>query len=88
MSKLYNDIPKLKWNLKIIEQYNNFKQLGAEEEIKFLKDKVENLLNIKDIPKLIEEFNYCAKMVNMFFEQIDPEFKRYAYKEEVNKDEF
>lgn len=88
MSKLYNDIPKLKWTLKIIEQYNNFKQLGAEEEIKFLKDKVDNLLNIKDIPKLIEEFTYCAKMVNMFFEQIDPEFKRYAYKEEVNKDEF
>jgi len=84
--KLYNDIPKLKWELKIIEQYNNFKQLGAEEDIKFLKDKVYNLLNIKDIPKLIEEFTYCVKMVNMFFNEIDPEFKRYSYKEEVNKD--
>jgi len=63
-------------NLKIIEQYNNFMQLNATEDILFLKQKVENLYNIKNNEELIEEFKNCANMVNSFYDQIDPEFKK------------
>jgi hypothetical protein len=87
MSKLHNDIPRMIRSLKIIEQYNNFKQLGANEEIEFLKIKVNNLLNIKDTQELIKEFTWCAKMTNMFIDEIDPEFKRYFHQEEKKKEE-
>jgi len=76
MSKLHNDIRRMIRNLKIIEQYNNFMQLNATEDILFLKQKVENLYNIKNNEELIEEFKNCANMVNSFYDQIDPEFKK------------
>ena len=82
MSKLYNDIRRMLRNLNVIEQYNNFVQLGATEDILFLKEKVNNLYNIKETDKLIEEFQYCAKMVNMFYDQIDYEFKKKMIEEE------
>jgi hypothetical protein len=85
-NKLYRDIPRMVRNMKIIEQYNNFKQLGAEEDIQFLKDKIDNLLNIKDIPELIKEFTWCAKMTNMYIDEIDPEFKKFILAEERRRE--
>lgn len=86
-NKLYRDIPRMVRNMKIIEQYNNFKQLGAEEDIKFLKDKIDNLLNIKDITELIKEFTWCAKMSNMYIDEIDPEFKKFILAEERKRED-
>ena len=82
MGKLHNDIPKLLKIVKIIEQYNNFKQLGAEEDIEFLKEKIINLYNIKDTLELIKNFSWCVKVTNMFYDEIDTEFKKSCLAEE------
>jgi hypothetical protein len=74
--KLYKDIPRLYLYLKVIEQYNNFQLLGANEEIKFIKEKIDNLYKITDVQKIIEDFKWCANMVQMFYDEIDPEFKK------------
>jgi hypothetical protein len=89
-NKIYRDIPRLIRNMKIIEQYNNFHQLGAEEDIKFLREKIDNLLIIKNTTELIKDFMWCAKMTNMYIDEIDPEFKSQILKEERKKelDEF
>ena len=85
MSKLFKDVSKMLYNLTVIQQYNNFRQLGAEEDIEYLKNKVNNLYNIKDSVKLVEEFTWCAKMVNSYYESIDSDFKRHCLREERNK---
>lgn len=51
--KLFKDIPRMIRNLNIIEQYNNFRQLDAAEDILYLREKVNNLYNIKDTQELI-----------------------------------
>ena len=84
--KIYKDINVMIRNLRVIEQYNNFRQLDASEDIFFLKEKVNNLLAIKDNQKLIEEFNWCCKMVNMYYLEIEPEFKQQILKEERKKE--
>lgn len=83
--KLYKDIPRMKTMLRIIEQYNNFKQLGGTEEIIYLRERVDKLLEIKDTQKLIEEFTWCAKMLNMFYDEIEPDFKSHVL-EEIQKE--
>jgi len=85
MSKLHNDIRRMKRMINVINQYNNFTQLGAKEEIDYLNKKIENLLNIKDTQKLIEEFKWCTKMCNMFYDEIDTEFKKQILKEETEE---
>lgn len=82
MSKLYNDIKRMLRYINIIEQYNNFVQLNANTDILFLKEKVNNLYNIKDTDELISEFKYCSNMVNMFYQQIDSDFKKKIIEEE------
>lgn len=74
MSKLFNDVKKMKFQIIVLEQYNNFKQLGIEEEIKFIKEKIDNLYNIKDTNKLIEDFKHCAKMINPLYLLVEPKF--------------
>jgi hypothetical protein len=76
--------------LKIIEQYNNFKQLGATEEIEYLKNKVYNLVNIKNSEELLQDFTWCANTINMFYDQIDSDFKQHYTTEEKKRleDEF
>lgn len=86
MSKLHKDINKMILNLKIIEQYNNFRQLGAIEDITYLREKINNLFNIKNTQELIEQFNWCADMINMYYNEIDPEFKKYILKEMTKED--
>ena len=90
MSKLYKDIPRMIRSLNIIEQYNNFRQLGAQEDIDYLRDRVNNLVNIKDLTELIKEFTWCAKMSNMYLDEIDPDFKAFYLAEErrIEKEEF
>ena len=83
MSKLYNDIKRMLRYINIIEQYNNFMQLGASEDILFLKEKVNNLYNIKDSNELVNEFKYCADMVNNFYDGIDTDFKKKILEEEA-----
>lgn len=85
--KLYKDIPRMIRMLNIISQYNNYRQLGAAEDITFLEDKTNNLYNIKDASELIKEFNYCVKMITMYFNEIDPEFKKHILKEELKEEE-
>lgn len=85
--KLFKDIPRMFRDLNIIKQYNNFKQLGANEDIEYLRDKIYKLYEIKDSNKLIEEFQWCANMINMYLNEIDPEFKQYILKEERKREQ-
>ena len=82
MSKLFNDILRMKRIIKVLEQYNNFKQLKLEDDIEYLKKRLDELYNIKDSSKLIESFNWCTKMLNTYYEQVDIEFKKIFLKEE------
>ena len=77
--KLYKDIPKMKNYIHIIEQYNNYMLMGANDDIEYIKQKIENLINIKDSQLLIEEFNWCSKIVNSYYNVIDPSFKKFHY---------
>jgi hypothetical protein len=74
--KLYKDIPRMIFMIQVIEQYNNQLQLGAEEDIVWLKEKVNNLLTIKDTNKLIADFIECVDIVNKYYDAIDPEWKK------------
>jgi hypothetical protein len=87
MSKLFKDVPKMIKNLQIIEQYNNFHNFGSNEDVDYLRKKVNNLYNIKDTDELVKEFMWCAKMINMYIDEIDPEFKRFFIKEERKREE-
>lgn len=59
MARLFKEIPRLLYNLKIIEYYNNFSQMGLKDEIDSLKIKVNNLYNLKDnVDELI--MNYTS----------------------------
>jgi hypothetical protein len=87
MSKLFKDVSKMLYNLNVIQQYSNFRQLGDEEDIIYLRDKVNNLYNIKDSVKLVEEFTWCAKMVNSYYAAIDSEFKHHCLQEEIKRTE-
>ena len=86
MSKLFKDIPRMIKNLQMIEQYNNFHNFGSNEDVDYLRKKVDNLHNIKNTDELIKEFMWCAKMINMYIDEIDPEFKRFFIKEEREKE--
>jgi hypothetical protein len=86
MNKLYKDIPRMRKNLKVIEQYNNFRQLGAEEDINYLNQKINNLLEIKDTQNLIKEFTWCCKMINIYYDEIEPEFKKQILQEEIKRE--
>jgi hypothetical protein len=77
----------MKRMINIINQYNNFKQLGAKEEIDYLKEKIDNLNNIKDTQELIKEFKWCADMCNTFYNEIDYDFKKHIISEEIKKEE-
>ena len=85
MSKLINDIHKMLGYIKIIQQYNFFSQLGNEEDIDYLRDKVDNLYYIDDTDKLIKDFEWCADMVNQLYNEVDPEFKKKLLKEEQDQ---
>lgn len=85
MSKLFNDILRMKRIIKVLEQYNNFKQLNLEDDIEYLKKRLDELYNIKDSSKLIESFNWCTKMLNTYYDQVDTEFKKIFLKEEIEK---
>ena len=73
--KLYKDIPRMMYMIEVVEQYNNQMRLGAEEDISWLKEKVNDILIITDINKLITEFMECADIVNKYYDAIDPEWK-------------
>jgi hypothetical protein len=74
--KLYKDIPRMIFMIQVIEQYNNQLQLGAEDDIVWLKYKTNNLLTIKDTDKLIMDFIECVDIVNKYYNAIDPEWKK------------
>ena len=77
-----NEIARMMRAVAIIKQYNNFRQLGAEEDIDFLKEKLEKLIASKDPKEIQKEFMWCAKMINMYWNEIEPEFKQQIAKEE------
>ena len=87
MSKLHKDIPRMVRSLNIIEQYNNFRQLGAKEDIDYLKKRVSELYEIKDTSVLVESFIWCAKMTNMYLDEIEPDFKTFYLKEEREREQ-
>ena len=74
--KLYKDIPRMIFMIQVIEQYNNQLQLGAEDDIVWLKEKTNTLLTIKDTNKLILDFIECANLVNKYYDAIDLEWKK------------
>jgi len=81
-NRIYNEINRMKYNMKVIEQYNNFSLMGANDEIKYLKERIDKLLDIKDTQELIEEFKWCAKVSNMFYNEVDNDFKNHCLQEE------
>jgi len=87
MSKLRNKLKQLSKALKIIEMYNHHYIMGAEGDIKYLKDRVNN---IEFIPteKLTEELEYCIKNVELYYNIIPSDFvKQYnKYLEELEKE--
>ena len=86
MSKLHKDIPRMVRIINIVEQYNNFKQLGAEEDIKLIRERINNLKSIKNTEELIIEFKWCVKMCNMYYDEIDSDFKSQISKEELERE--
>lgn len=82
MSKLYNNIKRMNRIIKVVEQYNNFKQLGIEDDIEYLKKRVNELYIIKDTTLLIESLTWCSKMLDSYYEMIDCEFKKKLTKED------
>lgn len=82
MSKLFKEVPRMNRIIKIVEQYNNFKQLGIEDDIEYLKKRVNELYTIKDSTILIESFTWCAKMLNSYYDMIDYEFKKKIIQDE------
>lgn len=84
-NRIYNEISRMKYNMKIIEQYNNYNLMGANEEIEYLKVRINKLMDIKNTQELIDEFKWCAKMSNMFYNEIDDEFKRACLSEEKKR---
>jgi len=86
MSKLHKDIPRMVRIINIVEQYNNFKQLGAEEDIKLIRERINNLKSIKNTEELIIEFKWCVKMCNMYYDEIDSDFKSQILKEELERE--
>jgi hypothetical protein len=87
MARLFNEIPKMLKRLSIISQYNNFRQLGAEDDITYLHEKITDLYDMKDNTELlIKEFNYCAKMINMYYDEIDYDFKKKTLEEDEFKE--
>ena len=85
MSKLSNNIRKMKFYIKVIEEYNRFRNLGAEEDLEFLKLKVDNLFTLKDNNILIEQFEWCSKMLNMYYNEIEYDFKKKYIEDEKNE---
>ncbi len=73
MSKFRNKIKQLSKALKIIEMYNYHYIMGAEEDIKYVKDKINN---IEFIPtgKLEEELKKLIKMIELYYNLIPPDF--------------
>jgi hypothetical protein len=82
MSRLHNDISKMIRTIRVIEQFNNFKQLGGKDEIEFLKEKVNKLTTIKNKQELLKEYIWCTKMLNSYYDLIDSDFKKQMLKEE------
>ena len=72
--KIYKDIPRMLYMLQIIEQYNNQMQLGAEDDIKYLVEKTNNILKLTDPKQIVDDFTYCTKLINAFYYSIDPEW--------------
>ena len=54
------------------------------EDIIYLREKVTNLNSIKDTQELIKEFNWCCKMCNMYYDEIETSFKKFALEEQRN----
>ena len=80
MNKLEKDINRMTLHISIIEQYNNFMQIDSKEDIDFLINKVNNILKIENTEELIEEFRYCANIINSIYNEIDAKFKLYILK--------
>ncbi len=80
--KIFKDIPRMMRNLIVVEQYNNFKQMNIKDEIYYIRNKVENLINIKDTKILIEEFIWCSNIINKLYNEVDGEFKKFFIEQE------
>lgn len=72
--KIYKDIPRMLYMLQIIEQYNNQMRIGAEDDIKYLVEKTNNILKLTDPKQIVTDFTYCAKLINDFYYSIDTEW--------------
>lgn len=87
MSKLRNKLKQLTKALTIVERYNRHYIMGADEDIKYLKQRV---LDLEYVPteKLEEELKWCIDMVESYYNVIPPDFiKQYnRYLEEMEKE--
>ena len=87
MSKLRNKIKQLSKALKIIEMYNHHYIMGAEKDIKYLKNRI-NKIEFAPTEKLAEELDYCIKNIEMYYNLMPSDFiKQYnKYLEELEKE--
>lgn len=87
MSKLRNKLKQLSKALTIIEMYNKYYIMGAEEDLLFLKNKLNNFEKEKNIEK---ELIYCTNMIESYYKEIPPDFvKQYNYYlREIEKEMF
>ena len=84
--KIYKDIPRMLYMLQIIEQYNNQMQLGAEDDIKYLVEKTNNILKLNNPKQFVDDFKYCENFVNNFYHSFDNEwFNALKKAEELKK---
>ena len=87
MSKLRNKLKQLSKALTIIEMYNYHYIMGAEEDIRYLKDKVKEI-EFLPTEKLEKELLNLIKMVESYYNLIPPDFiQQYnKYLEELEKE--
>lgn len=76
---LRNKLRQLSQDLKIIEMYNYHYILGAEKDIKILKDKLNTFQNLPG-DELKRELATFSEVVNLYFKDIPVDFiKQYNY---------
>lgn len=74
MSKLNNDLKQLMRRMLIVEQYNNFHQLGAQEDITYINGKILNIPKITNTEELIKELKWVINIVDSYFYEVDKDF--------------
>ena len=86
MGNFQNDYRRLTRILAIVEDYNRIRNMGAKEDLKEIRTRLESLEKITDNEKLTADFIWCTKMLDSYFGLIEKGFKEWW--EEQRQKEF